>query len=100
MTTALPTTVLPLGETAVEILYQVAAVIVTVVLIASGLRRGLNDVVLIASMFGGAFLLGRFVDWWWDWMPKYLFFLILGALALGWLWGLRVARRHLAEIRA
>lgn len=100
MTTPFPTTVLPLGEPAVEVFYQVAAVIVTVVLITFGLRRGLNDVVLIASMFGGAFLLGRFVDWWWDWMPKYLFFLILGALALGWLWGLRVARRHLAESRA
>jgi hypothetical protein len=35
------------------------------------------------------------VDWWWDWMPKYLFFLLIALLALGWLWGLRVARRRL-----
>ena len=99
MTTAFPTTVLPLGDAAVGALYQVVSVIVTVVLITIGLQRGLNDVVVIGSMFGGAFLLGRFVEWWWDWMPKYLFFLILGALALGWLWGLRVARRHLSESR-
>lgn len=99
MTTAVPATVLPLGDTAVEVLYQIVAVAVTVVLITVGLRRGLNDVVVIGSIFGGAFLLGRFVDWWWDWMPKYLFFLIIGVLALGWLWGLRVARRHLAGVR-
>jgi hypothetical protein len=99
MTMALPPTILPLGEEVVEIGYQVVSVVVTIALVAFGLRRGLNDVVILGSIFGGAFLLGRFVDWWWDWMPKYLFFLILAALALGWLWGLRVARRHLAESR-
>jgi hypothetical protein len=97
MTTALPLTVLPVSEGIVEIGYQLLSVVVTIALVVYGLRRGLTDVVILGSMFGGAFLLGRFVDWWWDWMPKYLFFLILGALALGWLWGLRVARRHLTE---
>jgi hypothetical protein len=30
-------------------------------------------------------------------MPKYLFFLILAAVALAWLWGLRAVRRRLAR---
>jgi hypothetical protein len=24
----------------------------------------------------------KFYDWWWDWMPKYLFFLTLGLVAI------------------
>lgn len=88
------------NETAVELVYQFAAAAVTVALIWMGLRRGLDDVVVIGSLFGGVFLLTRFVDWWWDWMPKYLFFLIIAGVALGWLWGLRVARRRVAGVQA
>jgi predicted RND superfamily exporter protein len=22
------------------------------------------------------------VDWWWDWMPKYLFFLVIGLISV------------------
>jgi hypothetical protein len=75
--------------------YQVVAVAAAVATLAYGLRRDLSEVVLIGSLFAGAFLLLRFVDWWWDWMPRYLFFLIVAGVALGWLWGLRVARRRL-----
>ncbi|MFT5789464.1 MAG: hypothetical protein ACI8SJ_001580, partial [Shewanella sp.] len=28
------------------------------------------------------FLYTKFFDWWWDWMPKYIFFFILGLSAL------------------
>ena len=72
------------------------AVAASIITIGLGLRQGLPEVVLIGSLFTGIFLLLRFVDWWWDWMPKYLFFLILAAVALAWLWGLRLARRRLA----
>jgi hypothetical protein len=88
--------VLPLDENAIKVAYQLLAVVASVVTIGVGLRHGLSDVVLIGSLFTGAFLFVRFVDWWWDWMPKYLFFLILAAVALAWLWGLRLARRRLA----
>ena len=87
---------LPFDENAIKVAYQLLAVVASVVTIGAGLRHGLSDVVLIGSLFTGAFLFVRFVDWWWDWMPKYLFFLILAAVALAWLWGLRLARRRLA----
>jgi hypothetical protein len=29
-----------------------------------------------------AALFVKYVDWWWDWMPRYLFFLVVGATAL------------------
>jgi hypothetical protein len=88
--------VLSSSDTVVEVVYQVVSAAVTILLIWVGLRRGLEDVVVLGSLFGGFFLLTRFVDWWWDWMPKYLFFLIIATVALAWLWGLRVARRGLA----
>jgi hypothetical protein len=92
--------VLPLDEDAIKVAYQLLAVVASVATIGVGLRHGLSDVVLIGSLFTGAFLFVRFVDWWWDWMPKYLFFLILAAVALAWLWGLRLARRRLAMAEA
>jgi hypothetical protein len=88
--------VLPFDENAIKVAYQLLAVVASVVTIGLGLKHGLRDVVVIGSLFTGAFLLVRFVDWWWDWMPKYLFFVILAAVALAWLWGLRLARRRLA----
>ena len=88
--------ILPFDEDAVKVAYQVVAVVASIVTIGLGLRHGLADVVNVGSLFTGLFLLLRFVDWWWDWMPKYLFFLILTAVALAWLWGLRLARRRLA----
>jgi len=38
-------------------------------------------------------LLLRFVDWWWDVMPKYLFFLIVGLTAIAMMVVLRRLRR-------
>jgi hypothetical protein len=87
---------LPLGEGTLKIGYEVFAALVACGVIAVGIWRGEDEVVLVGSMFTAVFLLTRFVDWWWDWLPKYLFFLLLAAVALGWLWALRVARRHIA----
>jgi hypothetical protein len=85
------------NENVVEALYQIGAAAAGAGLIALGLRRGMGELVTIGSIFSGIFLLTRFVDWWWDWMPKYLFFLILAGVALAWLWGLRAVRRRLAS---
>src|SRR3954465_8111734 len=87
---------LPWSESAVRGTYQVIAILAAVAVIADGVRRSQDEVILIGGMFAGVFLLTRFVDWWWDWMPRYLFFLILAAVALAWIWSLRVLRRHAA----
>ena len=79
----------------IRLVYQLGAALAAVALITAGVRHAQDDVVVIGGLFAGAFLLTRFVDWWWDWMPKYLFFLILAVVALGSLWGLRLARRRL-----
>jgi len=87
------------SATTIRIVYQVAAALVAIAVIAHGVHRSRDDVILIGGLFAGAFLLTRFVDWWWDWMPRYVFFLILAVVALAWIWALRVLRRH-AAVRA
>jgi len=86
---------LPVDGSAARVGYQIVAFVAAFAVIAYALVRGQAETLAIGVMFAGLFLLTRFVDWWWDWMPKYLFFLILAVIALGSLWGLRLARRRL-----
>jgi Predicted membrane protein (DUF2157) len=90
---------LPWSTRAVSIFYQIVAAALATLVIAAGVKRGHVDTVTIGAIFAAFFLLGRFVDWWWDWMPKYLFFLILACVAVGWLWLLRVLRVRTAGPR-
>jgi uncharacterized membrane protein len=66
----------------IEHVYQNASFVVAGVVIWLGIRRHLGEVVNVGSTFFVIFLYTKLYDWWWDWMPKYLFFLILGSLAV------------------
>jgi hypothetical protein len=88
-------TLLPIDGGRVRVFYQAIGFVVAVLVMYVGLRRGQREVVGIGTAFAALFLLTRFVDWWWDWMPKSLFFLIVAAAALAWLWALRIVRRRL-----
>lgn len=71
-----------IGEDTVEVLYQIIGFVFSAGLIAFGIRKGLDDVVNTANTFFVIFLYTKVYDWWWDWMPKYLFFLLVGAIAV------------------
>ena len=86
---------LPIDIDAARVVYQVISFVVACAIIAAALKYGQLETLAIGSTFAGLFIVTRFVDWWWDWMPKYLFFLIMASVAIGWLWALRVARRRL-----
>lgn len=90
---------IPLGDGAVRVGYQVLSVAAAIAALTIGLRRGLREVVVMGAAFASLFMLTRFVDWWWDWMPKYLFFLILAAIALSSLWALRIVRRRIEAVQ-
>ncbi|MCZ6667358.1 MAG: DUF2157 domain-containing protein [Gammaproteobacteria bacterium] len=62
--------------------YQVAGFIISAALVGYGIRRGWGHVVNTGVTFFVIFLYTKFFDWWWDVMPKYLFFLILGLTAI------------------
>ena len=57
-----------------------------------GVRRGWSHVVNTGIVFFLVFLYTKFFDWWWEYMPKYLFFLVLGLTAVLFLVVLRRLR--------
>jgi uncharacterized membrane protein len=76
----------------VEALYQVAGFAAAGVAIWIGIRQRQREVTNTGCTFFVVFLYTKLFDWWWEWMPKYLFFLILGGVALGLLLLLRQLR--------
>ena len=66
----------------VEHFYQVAGFICSGLLIWLGIRKHWSGVTNVGSTFFTILLYTKFYDWWWEWMPKYLFFLIVGLVAI------------------
>ncbi|HYN04264.1 MAG TPA: hypothetical protein VE359_17580 [Vicinamibacteria bacterium] len=62
--------------------YELASFALAVLAIAVGSRRGWREV---ETAFLVLCLPARFFDWWWDWTPRWLFFLVIGALAVAML---------------
>ena len=73
---------LDLTRESIEIIYQIAGFIVSAAGIWLGIRKSWPEVVNTATVFFTIFLYTKFYDWWWDWMPKYLFFLVIGLTAI------------------
>jgi len=76
----------------VEGFYQVLGFVVAAAAIAHGIRRGFKESINIGSTMFVLFLYTKFFDWWWDWLPKYLFFLVIGLTAVAALVILRSLR--------
>lgn len=72
--------------------YQVLGFIGSAAATWLGVRRGWNHVVNTGITFFLVFLYTKFFDWWWEAMPKYLFFLVLGLTAVLFLIVLRRLR--------
>ncbi|MDO5674655.1 MAG: DUF2157 domain-containing protein [bacterium] len=73
---------LPLPSRQVEWLYQVAGFAGSAGVITAGIRRHWPETVQTGLIFFTLFLYTKFYDWWWDWMPKYLFFALAGLAAV------------------
>jgi MFS superfamily sulfate permease-like transporter len=89
---------LPLGTKTVEHLYQLAGFALAALMLTIGIRRRWTETVNLGAALVGVLLLLRFVDWWWDVIPKYLFFLIVGLTAIAMMIVLR-RLRHIAGAR-
>jgi len=66
----------------IEVLYQITGFVFSAIFIWLGIRKGWSEVVNTGNTFFVIFLYTKFYDWWWDWMPKYLFFLLIGLTAI------------------
>jgi uncharacterized membrane protein len=66
----------------VEGFYQVLGFASSAAVIWLGARRRWPEVVNTGLVFFVIFLYTKFYDWWWEIMPKYLFFFVVGLTAL------------------
>jgi len=76
------TSYLPMDARNIERFYQVFGAVTSACAIWIGVRKNWNGVVNTGTAFFAIFLFVRLIDWWWDWMPKYLFFLLIGLVAI------------------
>jgi len=91
---------LPFGNTAIESGYQILGFVGSAVAIWLGIRRNWAGLVNLGSTFFVLYLYTKLFDWWWDWMPKYLFFLLLGLIAIGLLLVFKRLRQATREVAA
>lgn len=90
---------LPFSETTNEHLYQLAGFALSSAAIWAGLRFGWPGIVNLGATAFAVFLYTKLFDWWWRWMPKYLFFLVLGLSAVLCLLVLKRLRAANQEVR-
>lgn len=85
--------VLPGDPALIEGAYQLLGFLTAAGLVALGLRRQSQLFTLLGGIYFALFMGGKFVDWWWEWMPASLFFLVLGLALLLWMLVLTRLRR-------
>ena len=71
-----------LGPQVAEVTYQVLGLFLSAGVVAHGVRLGQGALVNLGAVAFVVFLYVRLHAWFWDWMPKYLFFFLLGLTAL------------------
>ena len=75
-------TYLPLFPETVEAIYEVCGFLVCVLIIWIGIRDRFTARVNVGAAFFVILLYSKLYDWWWDWMPGYVFFLLIGLIAI------------------
>lgn len=89
---------LAIAPGAVEGLYQALFLVAAVAAIATGLLRRWPELVMPAVVLFVLFVVVRLVDWFWDAVPAWLFFLMLAGLAFLVIAALRRARGRLTGL--
>lgn len=84
----------------IEVTYQTLGFLVAGGVIWLGIRRQWSGMTNLGSTFFTIYLYTKLFDWWWDWMPKYLFFLLLGLLAILLLVVLKRLRQQGVEVES
>jgi ABC-type multidrug transport system permease subunit len=66
----------------------------------SGIVLGWNGIVNTGASFFTIFLFTRLYHWWWNWMPRYLFFATIGALGIGLVLAFKRIRSGMAPLKS
>lgn len=73
---------LPMSANTVELLYQVLGFVVSGAAVWWGVRREYAEVVNTGTTMFVIFLYTKFYDWWWQAVPKFVFFLLIALTAI------------------
>jgi uncharacterized membrane protein len=73
---------LPLAKKTVQGLYQIAGFVAAGTAIWVGIRHRFSGTANLGSAFFAVYLFNRMFSWWWGWLPRYLFFFVLGVMAV------------------
>jgi uncharacterized membrane protein len=88
---------LPFHGENIERLYEFVGLVTSVGAIWLGITRHWNGVVNVSAAAFVVFLFTRLYHWWWDWMPKYLFFAAIGALGIALVLIFKRLRNQMAQ---
>ncbi|MDP9144884.1 MAG: DUF2157 domain-containing protein [Actinomycetota bacterium] len=91
---------LPMADSYVEALYQLIGFIVGGVVVALGIRDRLAHLANGGMIFLTILVLLKATNWWWELVPRWVFFLILAGVAIGVLFALRRIRDAMIARRA
>jgi hypothetical protein len=86
-----------LDTATIERFYEYLGLLLAAGAIWLGIVRGWSGIVNTGASFFAVFLFTRLYHWWWDWMPRYLFFAAIGALGIGFV--LAFKRIRLSMVR-
>ncbi len=75
--------VLPFSHHPIESFYLFAGLVLSAAVVWWGISLRSHGVVNLGTIFFTLFLFARLYRWWWDLMPKYLFFLIISGIFIG-----------------
>ena len=73
---------LNISHNTIEAYYQIIGFIFSAGAIWLGIKKQWSEVINTGNVFFVIFLYTKFYDWWWEWMPKYLFFLIIALTSI------------------
>jgi uncharacterized membrane protein len=76
------TSYLPFEGATVERIYQVLGFVFSAAAVWLGVRRDWPETVNTGTVFFVIFLYTKFYDWWWEAVPKFVFFLIIGLTSI------------------
>jgi hypothetical protein len=89
---------LPAAPHAIEVGYQLLGFAISGAAIWLGLGQRMREAAYLGAALFIVLLYLKFFDWFWDWMPKYLFFLVVAVVATGAVVALARLRSRLASV--
>jgi hypothetical protein len=85
------------SHASIEAFYQIVGFGVSLGAIWLGVYKGWSDLLNTGNIFFTLFLYTKFYDWFWAYMPKFLFFFIVGMVTLGMMMIFKRIRDRLEE---